>query len=51
MPVKKIIPTSELAMLVSPGMTHFRIVQFSTSDSGGEEQTDELEYVAILSTN
>ncbi len=47
----KTMSTSESAVFVSPGVTRFSLVRFSTSNSSEAEQFDELEYVAILSTN
>lgn len=43
--------TFEFTKLVPWVIPHFNPVQLAASDSDGAEQSDELENVAILSTN
>lgn len=49
--VTKTMSTSEFKKLVPSVIRHFNPVQLAAADSDGAEQSDELEHVAILSTN
>lgn len=49
--VTKTMSTSEFTKLVPSVIPHFNPIQLAASDSNGAEQSDELEHVAILSTN
>lgn len=47
----KTMSTSEFTKLVPWVIPHFNPVQLAASDSEGAEQSDDVEHVAILSTN
>lgn len=49
--VTKTMSTSEITKLVPSVIPQFNQIQLAASDPNGAEQSDELEHVAILSTN